>query len=175
MPRSSDRAAVADGAGAAEVASNERMQRLEPHQKAEIDPTPTARSRGDTPDRRRSRSCSRLRHALPRTVRAGGFLAEIGALRRDRDTLAQAGYEESRATKSTTYAGRAMIGWSWLFARHLFVTAAVGLSVGQETGTETVTTGHPILGPMPETTTTSLDRRQIDGEAYLRIGFALGR
>jgi hypothetical protein len=103
-----------------------------------------------------------------------GFLLEAGALLRGRDTLVRL-EDENHKTRSTTYAARGMIGWSWVFARHLFVAAAVGLSVGRETGTETFTLDFNIPGSMPKSRMASIDRRQIDGEAYLRIGFALGR
>jgi hypothetical protein len=100
-----------------------------------------------------------------------GFTLEAGALRRDRAARRQ--YDEDLVvkTRSTTYAGRAMIGWSWLLTRHTYVAVAVGLSAGREAGTErTVPVGYSSQMP----TTTEVERLQVDGEGYLRLGFAFG-
>jgi hypothetical protein len=68
-----------------------------------------------------------------------GFLLEVGALHRssdvtwkDDDDLASVPFTERR---TTLYAGRAMIGWSWRINRYLFIATAVGLSDGWESGT----------------------------------------
>jgi hypothetical protein len=98
-------------------------------------------------------------------------MVEAGVLQRARDTGYQAELEDGIKTKSTTWAGRAMVGWSWLIGRHVFVALAMGASAGRETGQETII---PDL-PTKMSTTRSVQRMQIDGEAYLRIGLAIGR
>lgn len=108
--------------------------------------------------------------AYPQSLWSGSMI-ELGVLRRDRDTLLR-WEDEDVATRSTTYAWRVLVGWSWLYARRLFLSAAVGFSVGHEAGQQIVTPGY-FQQPAP-TTTTALDRWQIDGEAVFRIGFAFG-
>lgn len=99
-----------------------------------------------------------------------GFMVEAGALRRDRDTKIRQEADDTIETRSTAYAGRAMIGWSWLVRRHLFIALGAGASMGYESGHETITPDK--IQPMP--TTQAIGRTRIDGEAYLRIGFAIG-
>jgi hypothetical protein len=100
-----------------------------------------------------------------------GFTFEAGVLARERNTRRAAEFDDITKVASITYAGRAMIGWSWLFRDRVFLSIAAGLSVGRETGTETIT---PDDGSATMTTTRPLDRMQVDGEAYLRIGLAFG-
>lgn len=101
-----------------------------------------------------------------------GFSLEAGALRRDRDTK-MVDYIADRTveTDSTTYAARTMIGWSWVIYRHVFVAVALGISVGREAGRETATVDRY---DVPMTAPNSVGRVQVDGEGYLRIGFAYG-
>jgi hypothetical protein len=106
----------------------------------------------------------------PRRLWSGPML-EAGVLQRVRDTGYQAEFEDGIKTKSTTWAGRAMVGWSWLIGRHVFVAIAMGVSAGRETGEETIIPED--FTKMPSTR--PIQRMQIDGEAYLRIGVALGR
>lgn len=73
-------------------------------------------------------------------------------------------------TRSTTYAQRVMIGWSWLISRHAYVAVAVGLSAGIESGTE-----RTVPDPSRMATTTEIERPQIDAEGYLRFGLAFGK
>lgn len=100
-----------------------------------------------------------------------GPMLEAGVLQRARDTGYQAEFEDGIKTTTTTYAGRAMVGWSWLIGQHVFVAVAIGASAGKESGQETLIPDNPTKMP----TTRSVHRTQVDGEAYLRIGLALGR
>jgi hypothetical protein len=98
-----------------------------------------------------------------------GFTFEGGVNRRDRDVSL---FEEDHPvvrTQTATYAGRVMIGWSWLLSQHLFVAVAAGVSVGREAGHKTST---PLMQD-PMVTTTTIDRTQIDTEGYVRFGVAL--
>jgi hypothetical protein len=97
-----------------------------------------------------------------------GPLLEVGVLRRGRDVYMWPEFDPRVTTRSTTYAGRALVGWSWLFGPHMFIAVAAGLSVGREAGRETT---MPDYG---DATTKPLRRRQIDGESYLRFGVAFG-
>jgi hypothetical protein len=96
-----------------------------------------------------------------------GFMFEAGALRRARDV----GVHDSNmtpervTTRTTVYAARAMIGWSWLLGRHVFVATGVGLSVGRESGAEILETDYPRM-----TTRENVARVDVTGEAYLRLG-----
>jgi hypothetical protein len=98
-----------------------------------------------------------------------GFTLEVGAIRRDRDTFLWPEFDPRVETRSTTYAGRAMIGWSWLIKGHVFVAVAAGGSVGYESGHETITPDAG--GPMSKV---AIARPRGDAELYLRFGFALG-
>lgn len=99
-----------------------------------------------------------------------GFTLEAGVLRRGRRTRVEAEFADVIKTRSTTYAGRAMIGWSWLYAGRVFIAISAGVSVGREVGEETA---FPEF-PSGMSTTTSVTRPQVDAESYLRIGFAFG-
>ncbi|MEO8705005.1 MAG: hypothetical protein ABI867_33440 [Kofleriaceae bacterium] len=100
-----------------------------------------------------------------------GFMLEVGALRRAKDISARRDDTENYDTKSTTYSGRVMIGWSWLISHHVFVAAAVGASFGLERGSEITRTDSNPAMPV----TTDVDRATGVGEAYLRIGGLFGR
>ena len=98
-----------------------------------------------------------------------GLLFEAGALRRARDVSV---YDSNRTpervtTTTTVYAARALIGWSWLLGRHVFVATGVGLSVGHESGAEIFETDYNQM-----TTRESVSRISVTGEAYLRMGAA---
>ena len=99
----------------------------------------------------------------------GGPMIEIGALRRARDTYSAA-FELRVTTRSTRYAGRALIGWSWYFASNVFVAFAVGGSWGRESGKVTSVDDED----RGEAMTTPLRRKQVHGESYLRFGLAFG-
>jgi len=93
-----------------------------------------------------------------------GVLLEVGALRRDRDTSFWPGFEEPTFTRSTEYAGRALIGWSWLIHQRAFISIAAGLSFGRESGEDTT---MPYGGTM---ITTPVRRMRSDFENYIRVG-----
>lgn len=98
-----------------------------------------------------------------------GFLLEAGGLRRARNV----GVSDDEASfglthkRSTVYAGRVVVGWSWLIAGHFFVAAAAGVSAGWESGTQ-VARDEFLPGEM----TTHVARDDVHGEAYVRIGAA---
>lgn len=98
-----------------------------------------------------------------------GFLFEAGALRRARDvSVHDSNRTPERVTTTTTvYAARALIGWSWLLGRHVFVATGFGLSVGHESGAEIFETDYNHM-----TTRGSVSRIDVTGEAYLRMGAA---
>ncbi|HSR98724.1 MAG TPA: hypothetical protein VLM79_16825 [Kofleriaceae bacterium] len=98
-----------------------------------------------------------------------GWTLELGALRRARDIAVN---DDNRtpqrvATDTTTYAVRAMVGWTWLIQQRVFIAAGAGLSVGRETGTETTSSDFDRM-----TTRTSVARRDVTAEGYLRFGVA---
>ncbi len=98
-----------------------------------------------------------------------GFSVELGALYRHRDTttLDDNASPAMLATRTGTAAGRALVGWSWLFYGHICASIAVGLSAGRESGTQT---GSDDTGRMP--VTTAVDRMAVSAEGFARIGFA---
>jgi len=98
-----------------------------------------------------------------------GFMFEAGALRRARDISVHDSNRtpERVATRTTVYAARAMIGWSWMLGRHMFIATGAGLSVGRESGAEILDSDYPRM-----TTRESVRRVDVSGEAYLRIGAA---
>ena len=101
-----------------------------------------------------------------------GFTFEAGLLRRDRDTSERSETHTVVHTSSTTYAARAMLGWSWRIAGYTYLAVAVGLSAGRESGTEQVVPGF-LSDDMAATG--PIARLQVDGEGYFRFGFAFGR
>ena len=102
-----------------------------------------------------------------------GLMFEAGVLWRSRETGREDDADDVLKTRSNTYAGRALIGWTWRFAGSLFVAVAGGASVGYESGRET----HITLANSPDamSTTNSVHRAQVDAEGYVRVGFAFGR
>jgi hypothetical protein len=103
-----------------------------------------------------------------------GFTFEAGVLVRERNTRREPEFDDITRIASTTYAARAQLGWSWQLGARAFVSIAAGLSAGRETGTETIVPGD-FGGDVTMKTTRQLDRMQVDGEGYLRLGLALGR
>ena len=85
---------------------------------------------------------------------------EAGVLRRERDVEEFTLLGPEDKTQSVTHAGRVTVGWSWPITRHVFVSAAAGVSVGRETG---------------KTEMTAIDRVRIDPELHLRFGIRFGR
>jgi hypothetical protein len=101
-----------------------------------------------------------------------GFTWEIGALRRARDHRIEQDDADSVAvaTRTTEYAGRGMIGWSWLVFDHVFVAISGGLSVGHESGTETSGRRDDA---MPVQTKVSRLVHEFEGMARLGVAFDL--
>ena len=97
-----------------------------------------------------------------------GFLFEAGAVRRAKDQRTVDDFADSDVEEldTTTYAARAMIGWSWLIDDWAFVALGVGASLGIERGTETAMS----YDEMP--TTVDVDRASFAMEGFLRIGGA---
>ncbi|MDB4956754.1 MAG: hypothetical protein JWO36_4323 [Myxococcales bacterium] len=95
-----------------------------------------------------------------------GFSFEAGVLRRARDHSIDDAFVLE--TKTTTYAGRALIGWSWRIDGRGFISIAGGISVGRESGTEIVTsTGGMSIAH-------DVTRSALGAEGFLRIGAAFG-
>jgi hypothetical protein len=94
-------------------------------------------------------------------------MIEAGVIYRDRDLRIGSDFDEGDTLqKTSTYAARAMVGWSWLVTRHLFVEIAAGVSAGYESG-------HA-APPAPETTY-KVSGREIVPEGHVHIGLAFGR
>jgi hypothetical protein len=100
-----------------------------------------------------------------------GFTFELGALRRARDIRVTDDFAPAKilSTNTTTYAARALFGWSWLVKQHAFIAFGVGMSCGLERGTE-----HIDNGPS-EMKTQDVDRSDVAFEGYLRFGGAFGQ
>jgi hypothetical protein len=94
-----------------------------------------------------------------------GILLEAGFLRRGRDTYVWPETEEKTFTRSTEYAGHALIGWSWLIRDHVVFAIAAGLSRGHESGHDTT---MPYESPLM---TSPVHRWQIEPEGYTRLGW----
>jgi len=104
-----------------------------------------------------------------------GLTFSVDALVRRADTTRiEYWNERTRDTQSVTYAGRVMIGWSWLFQKRAFVAVQVGFSKGLERGTEDVHREDYDTG-MTITTTAKLDRETEAAEGFVRFGIAFGR
>jgi hypothetical protein len=68
-------------------------------------------------------------------------------------------------TDTTTFAARGHIGWSWLVGNHYFIQAALGASMGYETGRETI---GSVLDP--GRMTHDVSRVATSAEGFFRIG-----
>lgn len=100
-----------------------------------------------------------------------GLVLEAGVLRRDRNTVYWPEMSPKTETDTTAYSARAMIGWSWRVGRHGFVAAAIGGSIGRESGVEEVTDDD---GVEPTREMRHVQRTQNDLETYVRWGIAIG-
>jgi hypothetical protein len=99
-----------------------------------------------------------------------GFLLEVGVLRRERDVYVWPELDDRTFIRSTEYAGRALIGWSWLIGQRAFIAIAAGYSVGHESGESTTT---PEFGSMtPITKAVRLTQKEREG--YIRVGLVFG-
>ena len=98
-----------------------------------------------------------------------GFTFELGALRRARNIRVSDEFASPAvvSTNTTTYAARALVGWSWLIHHHAFISVAAGMSSGYEYGTERTEND---LGEMK--TSAHVDRSNAAFEGYLRFGGA---
>ena len=99
-----------------------------------------------------------------------GLMLEAGVLRRDRDTVYWPEFAPKTETDTVAYGARAMIGWSWRVGSYGFIAAAIGGSVGRESGKEHVTEDDW----MAPTVTRSVQRVQTDLETYVRWGIGFG-
>ncbi|MBA3464205.1 MAG: hypothetical protein H0T46_29895 [Deltaproteobacteria bacterium] len=100
-----------------------------------------------------------------------GFTVEAGLLRRATNISTSDDYADEAyvATDSTTYAARALVGYSWLVGEHFFVAFALGMSGGHESGTQTARMESHSQSPL---TTRSVSRWEASPEGYVRIGGA---
>lgn len=88
----------------------------------------------------------------------------------ERDPLDGDPYE---AFDTTTIAGRFLIGWTWDLHEHFFISLAVGLSRGRETGRETI--GHMTYGQSePTLVERDISRMTTAAEAIVRVGTMIG-
>jgi hypothetical protein len=112
---------------------------------------------------------------FPRRV-YNGFSVELGALVRQRDTFEYLNDFDPDGTHvtSTTLAGRALVGWSWLGWNRVFVSLQLGVSAGREGGTQTVLATQYKGTTMTETMqTSSVDRATVSPEGFVRFGVLL--
>jgi hypothetical protein len=94
---------------------------------------------------------------------------EVGGLRRARNTTVWPEFDGKTTTRSTTYAVRGLVGWTWQMTPHMFLTFAAGASRGRESGRATLLDDDD--RPM---TTMVVRRKAVAGESYLRIGIMFG-
>ena len=70
-------------------------------------------------------------------------------------------------THATAYAARGLVGWSWLFAKHVYIATSAGLAVGRYAGRETTAMWSVDIGGMGnEARTGSFARWQTSREAF---------
>jgi hypothetical protein len=98
-----------------------------------------------------------------------GLTLELGALVRSAELSENDTFDEVMVKRdTTTFAARALAGWTWRLGYYAFVSAAVGLSAGVERGDASS------QRYMEEKVTSTVDDGAVKGEAYLRMGFAYG-
>jgi hypothetical protein len=105
---------------------------------------------------------------FPRRLWSGPSL-EAGVLRRARANYMFRDTDEPNIvnTESATYASRALVGWSWLIKKHVFISIAAGASVGYERGREE--TAEYEFDP---SMTSDVARMRISAETLMRLGGA---
>jgi hypothetical protein len=105
-----------------------------------------------------------------------GWSIELDALVRSRDTRLDESFWASsiRDHDTTTYAGRLMVGRSWLIADRVFIALSLGLSRGLEKGTETTWRVDDVGNMTTEFSTKRVNRDVVSGEGFLRFGVAFG-
>jgi hypothetical protein len=98
-----------------------------------------------------------------------GWTFELGVLRRARDlrTDDENASPEIVATRTTSYAGRAMVGWTWLMSDHVFLAVSTGISAGHESRTES---SERYLDT--RMVRTHVSRSDAQAEGLLRLGVA---
>jgi hypothetical protein len=106
---------------------------------------------------------------FPRHVYSGVSI-EAGVLLRLRDYSDNTD-QVTDALDTTTIAMRVMLGYSWRFGPRFFASAAVGLSIGRQYGTETMTSTDP---NEPSSHASRVPTRDTMPEAFVRIGVLLG-
>lgn len=101
-----------------------------------------------------------------------GCTLELGLLRRELDTRVEDDFASPSIveTAATGYAGRALVGWSWLWSQRVFLATGIGVSVGRFAGTER-TAGTTY---MPQYTSKDFVRYETTAEGYVRLGLAFG-
>jgi hypothetical protein len=109
---------------------------------------------------------------FPRRAYDGSSL-EVGALVRHRNTFEYADdfTNDGTSVQSTTVAGRALVGWSWLGWNRVFVSLQVGASVGREFGTQTERVEMETGGSTSRAS--SVDRTTVSPEGFVRFGVLL--
>lgn len=114
---------------------------------------------------------------FPRRTYDGPML-ELGLMRRSGATSELDSNMDPFAVERDTqrYAGRALVGWSWLIHDRVMISFAVGGSRGYETGTET-TTRESFFFPdnMSRTETHDVSQWSTTVEGYFRAGFTFGK
>jgi hypothetical protein len=97
-----------------------------------------------------------------------GPLIEVGLLYRKTEGSVEDWFadDELVETRTSTYAARGLLGWSWLLADHFFTSFSFGLACGTERGTET--------GSDPDSSmsvrVSNIDRRYLASEGFWRLG-----
>lgn len=89
--------------------------------------------------------------------RWSGVNLELGPMIRFRE---QSNFSD---TTSTLYAGRALLGWSWMSSQHVFLATGVGVSIGYQSGTQ-----------REDDRARYHSEVRADLEAYLRFGIVFG-
>lgn len=100
-----------------------------------------------------------------------GFVVEAGVLFRRTDGVDHGPFWDDTTRKTDYFAGRALVGWSWLFADRIFTSLQVGASAGYERGMQSVCDSSAATcmeygGPVE----TKVKERTILPEGFMRIG-----
>ena len=104
-----------------------------------------------------------------------GLVFEVGVLHRVEHHTELRHWSDVRADRHMSgYAGRALVGSSWLAGRY-FVAFAVGLAVGNYRGSETLSPTFPKDEGYVSMIPRALEEQQrVEIEGYLRLGIAFG-
>jgi len=99
--------------------------------------------------------------------RMDGWMLELGPMLRVRDTQQSGDMVPQVTTKTSELAARALVGYSVMMGKRVFLAAAVGVSCGYEWGNEV---RKDLVRDAPDVEA-AVNRPRVTAEGFIRLGF----